>query len=943
MASKRGAPVTESEDNNQNNVKVKKKKYLTSYNQAWEKDYPWLSSVQDNRYAFFCKFCCCKRSCAGSGKGDVERHSKTHNEDAMKATKRTEKMRKHMPSEFDPITQKIIKAEVLATHFIAEHNLPIAVADHFTPLVKKMFPDSNIAKGFSCGKIKARSILNYAIGPHYIRDVVAKMKNYPFSLAVDGSNDTDLKKMNPLTVRIYDINRGYIATRFVDMGMTSGSDAESIFQTIASVFQKNNLSWGKCIGFSVDNTNVNMGNRNSIKTRVLGRNENCFILGCPCHIIHNAASYSATNFGKVVGFDIEEFLIDLYYWYDKSTNRKNTLAEFCEFVDIDYRKIIKHVSTRWLTMLQATDRTLKQYPALKSYFLSTDESQARFQRLKKRFEDPMTEVYLLFFQSTLPSFDYFNLIFQREEPCINILDSEMKKLLKNVMSKFILPRHIKSAASLLSVDLSLECQKDDKDVQIGFVTKQTLTKLQNAGDLNSESVVSKFYKGVRSFFTKAVNYMISNLPFANPVIENAAFTDFATREEATLDQVHYFVERFSGALDFTDQEINSIEEQFNVYQLLENDEIPDEVIEDAKIITTYRDGGKSTHLRMDKIWAYLHNFKDSSGMYSFKLLASVAFAVLSLPHSNASEERVFSCVRKNKTAFRASMEDETIGAIISVKLNEDKPCHKVTHDKKLLAKAKSSTKDYNRKHSSIHSQNDKDDDTINEENSNEQSEIDDLGNASSTTTTTDNQPQNQPSMQTQETATTHNQPSLQPASGKSSLKNMRLPTALIDSFLEAAQENSQKDVETLAFLAGLDGNSYIVTDLLIPKQTGTQNTCSTTDEQEMLDFLDQQGLICLGWIHTHPSQSSFLSSVDLHMQFSLQQLLPAAVAIVCSLKDKVNSIYNLSAQGMDVLSKCTAVASTFHPHPVSFFPLFKRANHIILDDDIELQSTDLRV
>ena len=40
MASKRGAPVTESEDNNQNNVKVKKKKYLTSYNQAWEKDYP---------------------------------------------------------------------------------------------------------------------------------------------------------------------------------------------------------------------------------------------------------------------------------------------------------------------------------------------------------------------------------------------------------------------------------------------------------------------------------------------------------------------------------------------------------------------------------------------------------------------------------------------------------------------------------------------------------------------------------------------------------------------------------------------------------------------------------------------------------------------------------------------------------------------------------------
>ena len=74
-------------------------------------------------------------------------------------------------------------------------------------------------------------------------------------------------------------------------------------------------------------------------------------------------------------------------------------------------------------------------------------------------------------------------------------------------------------------------------------------------------------------------------------------------------------------------------------------------------------------------------------------------------------------------------------------------------------------------------------------------------------------------------------------------------------------------METLAFLAGLDGNNFVVTDIVVPKQTVTQNTCTTTDEQEMLDFLNDENLICLGWIHTHPSQSSFLSSVDLHMQY----------------------------------------------------------------------------
>ena len=38
----------------------------------------------------------------------------------------------------------------------------------------------------------------------------------------------------------------------------------------------------------------------------------------------------------------------------------------------------------------------------------------------------------------------------------------------------------------------------------------------------------------------------------------------------------------------------------------------------------------------------------------------------------------------------------------------------------------------------------------------------------------------------------------------------------------------------------------VIQTLPFPKQTGTQNTCTTTDEQEMLDFLNDENLICLG-------------------------------------------------------------------------------------------------
>lgn len=69
-------------------------------------------------------------------------------------------------------------------------------------------------------------------------------------------------------------------------------------------------------------------------------------------------------------FDIEEVMIDNFYYFDKSTKRKGVLADYYQFCDVEYRKILKHVSTRWLSLETAIDRCLRQYPGLKSYFLS---------------------------------------------------------------------------------------------------------------------------------------------------------------------------------------------------------------------------------------------------------------------------------------------------------------------------------------------------------------------------------------------------------------------------------------------------------------------------------------------------------------------------------------------------------------------------------------------
>ena len=69
--------------------------------------------------------------------------------------------------------------------------------------------------------------------------------------------------------------------------------------------------------------------------------------------------------------------------------------------------------------------------------------------------------------------------------------------------------------------------------------------------------------------------------------------------------------------------------------------------------------------------------------------------VLIIPHSNAEEERVFSMVRKNKTAFRPALDPKgTLSSILTIKLAHTEAAHQFEPNKELLKTAKSATRVY---------------------------------------------------------------------------------------------------------------------------------------------------------------------------------------------------------------------------------------------------------
>ena len=129
--------------------------------------------------------------------------------------------------------------------------------------------------------------------PKFQHELVSLMQQSRYSLCIDGSNDTGSLKMNPLTVRIFDLTRTKVDTRFLDMCTTSGinsATAESIFSKMSEVLVRHSIPWINCVGVGVDNTSVNMGKSNSIMTRVYRVNPGTYFMGCPYHIAHNTAN-----------------------------------------------------------------------------------------------------------------------------------------------------------------------------------------------------------------------------------------------------------------------------------------------------------------------------------------------------------------------------------------------------------------------------------------------------------------------------------------------------------------------------------------------------------------------------------------------------------------------------------------------------------------------------
>lgn len=194
----------------------------------------------------------------------------------------------------------------------------------------------------------------------------------------------------------------------------------------------------------------------------------------------------------------------------------------------------------------------------------------------------------------------------------------------------------------------------------------------------------------------------------------------------------------------------------------------------------------------------------------------------------------------------------------------------------------------------------------------------------------------------------HSESSSGGSSSSKDIKDVHISARLMEEFMELARANTEKDIETCGILgAFLTNQTFYVTTLIIPKQEATSNSCQALNEEEIYSIQDGQSLFPVGWIHTHPSQTCFLSSIDLHTQYSYQIMLPEAIAIVMAPTDPARNygIFRLTDPGgLTVLKECRE-SGGFHPHPEMSHdgrPIYESCSNVYINPNLRFEIIDLR-
>ncbi|XP_063217307.1 uncharacterized protein LOC134528039 isoform X2 [Bacillus rossius redtenbacheri] len=594
----------------------------------------WLLPVHGDEYKAKCKFCGITLVTEIS---NLKRHATggKHTALRMSATVRQTSISRFIAAPKVDLDKEVASAEIKLSAFIAEHNVAFSVADHLTAVIKDIFYDHKIAQKLTLKRTKTCSIVNNVIAADHKEKLANKLKNTKFSILTDESTDIGTIKMSCIVVRYHDFQSGRIESKFWELREIFDSSnkvvcasAENLFRGLVASITEFGIPLENVIGFGADGCNVMMGEHNSVSSRLKEACPGIVVVKCICHSAHLCASEAC----KVLPRSCEDMAREIYNFLKSSAKRQSELKEFQKFLDMEPLKMLHPSQTRWLSLVAVVQRILEQWDALKLYFTDCWLSQRLLsaENIFNALHDPFLKLYFMFLSWVLPKFTKFNEFFQTKNVVITELHTQLRDLYTDILLSFM-KRDYVMKTPLEEVDPALEkYHLPDTEMYLGVKVLQHIDKPEIT---SKPDIRCHFFHRCRTFLTVAAQEIRKRYNMNDPVLSKLSYLQpkaalspvFRVNCPSLLPLVKV-VPRIVSCDD--DAILQRLDDQWR--------ELP---FSRARLPEDIDDVNSP-----DIFWNMLLKPSCDTQEAHFKELATFALHVLSLPHSNADCERVFSQV-----------------------------------------------------------------------------------------------------------------------------------------------------------------------------------------------------------------------------------------------------------------------------------------------------------
>nr|XP_042908229.1 uncharacterized protein LOC122271344 [Parasteatoda tepidariorum] len=258
----------------------------------------------------------------------------------------------------------------------------------------------------------------------------------------DETTNSANKQELQTVVRYWSDAQNCVISQHLKTMFIGSATAKNIFKKLTEAMDEMKLPLGKLLMLGSDGPNVNKKVHRLMneEVKLISDRELVDIGTCNIHIVHNAFLKGLNELGE----NAADLITSVYHFFDGWPSRWDNFVIIQEKEGVPHNKMIKHCSSRWLTLELACTRMIEQWQAINIYFLMyIPQSKSSLGNTNRHCKNVMTllkkstiKAELHFALSSAHIFTSFTGVFQKEEPLVHVLYDELSTLIQTLNSWF---------------------------------------------------------------------------------------------------------------------------------------------------------------------------------------------------------------------------------------------------------------------------------------------------------------------------------------------------------------------------------------------------------------------------------------------------------------------------------------------------------------------------